>query len=169
MSKTRGKKIKHELKTAKDPETATGLALFAEAKINAQKQRHECIDAAFSSALNVLDDILSDTTKTPTEKLLPAKLAIDTYMMKEKLIREDARYDLEKEKINIERAKLSVPGGPLYIIQQNIENQQNNSATVVQASTAKKELTERKKLQAALLEKVSGIAQFVEADIDKKD
>jgi len=141
------------------------LSLFSEASIKAQKQRHEALDKTFDKALKIVDNILNDSKKSDEIKLFPARLAIDTYLFKEKLLREDAKYEIEKEKLEIEKAKLSVPGGPLYIIQ-NVENQQNNNVTV-RNSEHKEALRDRKILQAELLEKVSGIAQFSEIKDDK--
>lgn len=139
--------------------------MFAEATIQAQKQRHTALNNAFDKALKIVDNILDDPTQSDSVKLFPAKLAIETYLAKEKLLREDAKYDLDRERIEIERAKLSVPGGPLYIIQQ-VENQQNNQVNV--HSESKESLRDRKHLQAQLLEKVSGVKQLIDArDQDK--
>lgn len=154
------KKNNKKLSTAKN----VNLTLFSEASIKAQEQRHKALDTTFDKALQIVGNILNDAGKSDAVKLFPAKLAIDTYLFKEKLLREDAKYEIEKEKLEIEKAKLSVPGGPLYIIQ-NVENQQNNNVTVKDAAS-KETLKDRKRLQAELLEKVSGIAQFSEI---KKD
>lgn len=137
------------------PKSETDI-LFSEALIKAQKQRNKVIDSALDKAMKVINTALDDNSKDTGEKMFPAKLAIDTYMLKEKLLRDDAKNEIERAKLEIEKAKLSVPGGPLYVIQ-NIENQQNNS---IQSQGAKEELRERKRLQAQLLEKVSGVPQL---------
>lgn len=157
-------KKKTNLPTIKKVDETKSKLMFAEATIRAQQQRHSALNDAFDKALKIVDNLLDDPTQSDAVKLFPAKLAIETYLAKEKLLREDAKYDLDRERIEIERAKLSVPGGPLYIIQQ-VENQQNNQVNV--QSKSKESLKDRKHLQAQLLEKVSGIKQLI--DTSEKD
>ena len=153
------KEKKTELVTKEEAST-----LFAEAKIKAQEERHKRLDQVFDAALNILSDTISDPSLSNAEKVFPAKTAIDVYLTKEKFLREDARYELDKEKLKVdaerlklERDKLSAPGGPLYVVQK-VENQ----TIQVKASDSDIKLKKRKLAQAKALEEASGIAQFVE-------
>lgn len=143
-------------------ENDPALVIFAEAKLEENRQRHSHIDKAMDAAITVVTDILNDGSLETSAKLFPAKLAIDTYSMKEKFTREDERLQLEKERLEVEKAKLSMPGGPLF--QSNTFNQQNITVNNVQGTQAKKELHARKTAQAKLLEKISGIPQTVKID-----
>lgn len=166
-------KKKKEQKTSLIPKES-GELLFAEAKIQAEISRHSSINKALDNAMGVINRVLEDSDKDDSEKFYCAKLAVDAYLLKEKLLREDAKYDLEKEKIKIEqdkleieKAKLSIPGGALYIIQ----NIQNNTTTQekIRDSSSIESLKERKHLQAKLLEEVSGIPQFSSNEPSEKD
>lgn len=141
------------------------LSPFSEAKNKVKEQREKVLNDAISKSFEVLSNVLNDPGKSDEMKIFPAKLVLDAYLFKEKLSREDKKLEIEREKLNIEKAKLSVPGGPLYIIQ-NVENQQNNTLSVNNSSN-KESLKDRKRLQAELLEKVSGIAQFSEIKKDE--
>lgn len=148
-----------------DPKSSE-MSLYSEALIKAQQERHKTLDKALDTAMGVVQRVLDDPTLSDAAKMYPAKLAVDTYMMKERMSREDLKLELEKEKLIIERAKLSVPGGPLYV--QNNQTT-NNTTVIINGKEAKKQLQGRKKMQAAILEEVSGIPQTVSEDeIDKK-
>lgn len=144
----------------------TTIELFEEAKDQASIDRHSAINRALDSAMKVVSDVLEDPDLPSNGKMFAAKMALDAYGLQEKFKREDEKIKIEKEKTLIERAKLSVPGGPMYQFNQyNV--QPPTEQKKVSGKEAKKALQSRKELQAALLEKVSGIPQRVSDD--KKD
>ena len=88
--------------------------------------------------------------------------------MSQDLSLQDAKLELEKKKLMIETAKLSVPGGPLHNINIGTVNIQQNNVEQPKGKRAKKELKDRKLLQAEILEQVSGVKQVISAeDIQK--
>lgn len=144
------------------------MSLFSEAKIEAQAERHKAIDSVLDKAMTIVERVLDDESVADANKLFPAKLVIDTYLTKEKFSREDAKLELEKKKLMIETAKLSVPGGPLHNINIGTVNIQQNNVEQPKGKRAKKELKDRKLLQAEILEQVSGVKQVISAeDIQK--
>lgn len=143
------------------------IELFEEAKQKASVSRHEAINNALDSAMHVVQEVLDDSDISAVGKMFAAKMALDAYGMQEKFKREDEKLRLDLERLQVEKAKLSVPGGPMYIFnQQNNINQQKDEKSKLSGKEAKKALQSRKDAQAAILEKISGVPQKA---IIKKD
>lgn len=136
------KKSTSNLPTKTSQEDQSILEVFDKAKFEAQLNRHEEVNILFSKATEVLGNYLDDPEAELVSKMLPAKLAIDLYTSQEKFRREDERIEIEKQKLAIERAKLSqlpLPNGSTF-------NQQNNYLGLSQDQMA-----ELKKKQDELL------------------
>lgn len=141
-------------------------AELEKAKLRAKQERRNSIGNLLDKATGVLSDILDSTEpKSANQRLRAAEVAVNLYIQQESGERQDRTLELQERRLDIETAKLSLPGQPLFQQNNLIVNGQQSAGQQApeDAERARAELYARKKAQAALLE------TFLPPDIKKEN
>lgn len=128
-------------------------AELEKAKLRAKQERHATIGNLLDQATEVLSDILDSTDGSLTnQRMRAAEIAVNLYIQQENGDRQDRTLDLQQKRLDVEIAKLSQPGQPLF--QQNNVYVQGGEASVNPVASTQEQqdqLYARKKAQDALL------------------
>lgn len=132
-------------------------AEIEKAKLAAKQQRQQAISSLLDQATDVLSEMLSTTDRDhESARMRAAELAINLYVQQESGERQDRSLDLQQKRLDVEVAKLSRPGQPLF--QQNnlyLDNNGVPSPNVPKTPEEKQRdqdlLLARKRAQNALL------------------
>ena len=93
-------------------------AEIEKAKLAAKQQRQQAISGLLDQATGVLSEMLDKTDRDhESMRMRAAELAINLYVQQESGERQDRSLDLQQKRLDVEVAKLSRPGQPLF--QQN--------------------------------------------------
>lgn len=131
-------------------------AEIEKAKLAAKQQRQQAISGLLDQATDVLSEMLNKTDRDhESMRMRAAELAINLYVQQESGERQDRSLDLQQKRLDVEVAKLSKPGQPLF--QQNnlylegtADGSQQPMASANSAEDEAKRIA-RKKAQNALL------------------
>lgn len=140
-----------------------GLAVFDQAELELQRQRHKTIGTLFDRAATVIETYLEDPNTDLSAKMFPAKLATDIFMAQEKFKREDERIELEKRKISLEEVKVQ------KAVNINLNQQNNYNFPPPQPGQPPVDLNALKKKQDAMLASYLPPPKPLEPASDEKD
>ncbi|MCM1322998.1 MAG: hypothetical protein NC218_02330 [Acetobacter sp.] len=85
------------------------------AKLLAKKQRAVTIGSLLDKSAEVLEECLDDDTPANAgRRMRAAEVAINLYIQQESMERQDRALDIQAKRLELEEAKLALPGGPLF-------------------------------------------------------
>ena len=126
-------------------------AALQKAKLEAKRQRIDKIGGLIDKAVDVLNEVLDDSSVGNTRyRMEAASLAVTLYTQQDNGERQDKALELQERRLDLEEAKLKMPGGPLFQ-QTNVYLDPQVPRDPQLLEIEKEALLKRKQAQAAIL------------------